>query len=110
MAEFTTTVVVIIIMVILGGESTATDIRPSDHGFHFQNSSAAANSPMEMFFNSTSSNDVPLPNPVNSTDSMPPPSWRRVTGGGGGGGKRWGGVLMDDDPKAEDKKLQTSLQ
>ncbi|OIV95995.1 hypothetical protein TanjilG_27099 [Lupinus angustifolius] len=79
-------------MIILAGESTGRDIRPSDHGFHFQNSSAAANSPMEMFFNSTSTNNMPLPNPVNSTDYMPPLSWRRITGGGGG--KHWGGVLM----------------
>ncbi|KAK7246144.1 hypothetical protein RIF29_41004 [Crotalaria pallida] len=88
---FTATVIIITLTV-----TAARDLRPSNHGLIFQNSSLTpANPPMKSFFNSShtttsSDSDMPFPNSASSTESLPP-AWRRA---GGGGGRHWGRVLI----------------
>ncbi|CAJ2677256.1 hypothetical protein L195_g051478 [Trifolium pratense] len=90
MAEFAFAVFIIL---ILAGDSSARDLRPSDHGLVFQSLSPAgthSSSEMRSFFNGdnsffptdSSSSDVAMPKAITSSDSTPP-SWRTVSGNGG---------------------------
>lgn len=93
MADSTITLAVVIVLFI-AGDSTARELRPSEHGLVFQTlSPAGAHSSPEMrsFFNSedsspamSSSSDVALPRAMNSGDASPP-SWWRVSGDSDGG-------------------------
>ncbi|KAK7359130.1 hypothetical protein VNO77_01077 [Canavalia gladiata] len=86
--------VTVFLTLILAGDSSARELRPSDHGLIFQTlSPAGAHSSPEMrsFFNSenssptmSSSSDVALPRAMDSGQASPP-SWWRPSGGSGGG-------------------------
>ncbi|KAJ1426214.1 hypothetical protein SESBI_10615 [Sesbania bispinosa] len=91
MAEFAVSVALAFsVVLILAGDSSARELRPSEHGLIFQTLSPAeahSSSEMRSFFNSenssptmSSSSDVALPRAINSGDS--PPSWWRVSGDG----------------------------
>ncbi|KAK7399709.1 hypothetical protein VNO78_10898 [Psophocarpus tetragonolobus] len=80
---------------ILAGNSSARELRPSDHGLTFQTlSPAGAHSSPEMrsFFNSakssptmSSSSDVALPRAMDSGAASPPAWWQPAGGHGGDG-------------------------
>ncbi|MED6106407.1 hypothetical protein PIB30_004642 [Stylosanthes scabra] len=109
MAETVLTAIVIVaIGIILIGDSSARDLRPSDHGLVFQTLSptGAKSSPeMRSFFNSdsqnssslssaTSSSNVAIPRAMNSPAA--PPSWIREASAavGPNGGDRVSKALM----------------
>ncbi|XP_004504219.1 uncharacterized protein [Cicer arietinum] len=80
------------LILILAGDTSARDLRPSDHGLVFQTLSPAGthSSPeMRSFFNGdnssqpmSSSSDVAVPKAITSRDSTPPP-WLINSGDGG---------------------------
>ncbi|XP_061362594.1 uncharacterized protein LOC133306305 [Gastrolobium bilobum] len=85
----------VFVELILAGDSSARELRPSDHGLVFQTlSPAGAHSSPEMrsFFNNenssptmSSSSDVALPRAMNSGQASPP-SWFRSAAGDRGDG------------------------
>ncbi|KAK2384431.1 hypothetical protein P8452_39331 [Trifolium repens] len=82
----------VFIILILTGDSSARDLRPTDHGLVFQTLSPAgthSSSEMRSFFNSdnssptvSSSSDVAMPKAITSGDTTPA-TWRTVSGDGG---------------------------
>ncbi|XP_027348508.1 uncharacterized protein LOC113860082 [Abrus precatorius] len=91
----------VFVVLILAGDSSARELRPSDHGLTFQTlSPAGAHSSPEMrsFFNSanssptmSSSSDVALPRAMDSGEASPPSWWR--SGGGSDGRDHVGKAL-----------------
>ncbi|KAK4254741.1 hypothetical protein QN277_010077 [Acacia crassicarpa] len=80
---------VIIIGLMFAGESTAKELRPSEHGLEFQNSPSAwlnYSSGMRSFFNSSqvsnSSDIMTMPKASNSSDSSPSAWWSSSTDSG----------------------------
>lgn len=100
MADSAIVLTVAVSLIVLAGDSSARELRPSDHGLVFQISSTpAANYSQEMrsFFNSeksspSTSSNVALPRAMNSSDASPPSWWRSTAVHGGG--DRFGKALM----------------
>ncbi|KAK7247253.1 hypothetical protein RIF29_42132 [Crotalaria pallida] len=88
------------LLILLAGDSSARELRPSDHGLIFQTLSPANYSQeMRSFFNtddksmpSSASSSVALPKAINSGEALPP-SWRTATAVHGVG-DRFGKALL----------------
>ncbi|KAI9122528.1 hypothetical protein K1719_006368 [Acacia pycnantha] len=90
MASLTGFAAVIIIGLMFSEESTAKDLRPSEHGLEFQNSPSVwlnYSSGMRSFFNSSqvsnSSDIMTMPKASNSSDSSQSAWWSSSTDSGG---------------------------
>lgn len=82
----------VMIGLVFAGESIGKELRPSQHGLAFQNSSPAwvnSSSDISSFFNasstSNSSDMMTMPKAANSSSDSSPSSWWRSTAGDGGG-------------------------
>lgn len=71
-----TTGALLLIFFILTVQSSGRDLRPSDHGLTFQNTSAVTDSPDATSFFGGTKSKVPLPEAKNLTDV----TWRRSDG------------------------------
>ena len=76
---------VLIFLFILSVQSAGRDLRPSDHGLTYQNTSTVTESPDATSFFEGTKSKVPLPEAKNLTDV----TWRRSDGArsGSGGGR-----------------------
>lgn len=86
--HYTYTAGALLIIFIFSVQSSGRELRPSDHGLTFQNTSAVTESPDATSFFGGTKSEVPLPEAKNLTDV----TWRRSDGvrrESGGVSKAW---------------------
>ncbi|KAK1369080.1 hypothetical protein POM88_035172 [Heracleum sosnowskyi] len=74
--HYTCTTGALLVLFILTVQSSGRELRPSDHGLPFQNTSTATDSPDATSFFGGTKSKVPLPEAKNLTDV----TWRRSDG------------------------------